>query len=357
MPSRVIRDSILSSRSLSRVSLGADLLFRSLILAVDDYGRFDARPELIRSACFPARPQIELKEVVAWLEELCEEGCVQRYEIEGDWYLCLPGWEKHRSRGKRAEFSKFPSPSKNEKGRRPKAGHVYFIQSGDSIKIGWSTTVETRLDHLRSTVPDLQILHIMAAESSKDEKRLHRKFKHLRKDREWFEARPELLEFIAALDGPRRPETALDGPNGYRVAGSGYRVSGDEYKRRASQTPRSPALPESALECSDLLIELLRPVPGAVIPRGARTSWAREIVRLAETCPELAGNGADPQPHIEAGIRWALGPENLGQPYEVVIRSGRSLREKWPKLVAAARRRRVEASDPIGDWLKSQGVG
>jgi hypothetical protein len=74
-----------------------------------------------------------------------------------------------------------------------------------------------------------------------------------------------------------------------------------------------------------------------VIPKQARTTWAREIDELVKRAPEL-GSSDDPWSHVQGGIRWALGPENLGTDYEVVIRSGRSLREKWPKLRAAAKR-------------------
>ena len=109
---------------------------------------------------------------------------------------------------------------------------------------------------------------------------------------------------------------------------------------RKAKSPR-PDPADWSLETSDLLIELLDPVPGAVIPRGARASWAREMERLVRECPELRTNGADPATHIAGAIRWALGPQNLGAEYEVVIRSGRALREKWPTLRAASRR--VEA--------------
>jgi hypothetical protein len=80
-------------------------------------------------------------------------------------------------------------------------------------------------------------------------------------------------------------------------------------------------------------------VPGAVIPKQARTTWAREIDRLVSDAPELnASVNPTRWESVKGGIRWALGPENLGTEYEVVIRSGRSLREKWPKLRAAAKR-------------------
>ena len=119
-------------------------------------------------------------------------------------------------------------------------------------------------------------------------------------------------------------------------------VPSREEEEKKKTVPRSqPA--GWAVTLSELLITLLEPVPGARIPRGAKTRWASEIEALAKEAPELANGNATK--HLEAGIRWALGPENLGREFEVVIRSGQSLRQKWPQLVAAARRKRK--SDPI----------
>jgi hypothetical protein len=127
----------------------------------------------------------------------------------------------------------------------------------------------------------------------------------------------------------------------------------EEKKTRAPRSP--PSCPEWALTLSDLLIEKVREVPGGRIPRGARPSWAREIAKLPGEVPSLAANGDDPAMHIEAGIRWALGPENVGRDFEVVVRSGKALREKWPKLVAAARRQRAKTAPREGmeAWVKS----
>jgi hypothetical protein len=145
-------------------------------------------------------------------------------------------------------------------------------------------------------------------------------------------------------------------------AGSGKREAGSGKRKReeknsdvptAPRTPRSgPAISDWSLRCSDLLIELLQPVPGARIPPGARQRWAREVERLAREAPELAANEADPGEKIERAIRWALGPENLGGEFEVVIRSGDSLRKKWPQLIARARRQK--APDAMDRWLADQ---
>src|SRR3990167_4834737 len=55
MPSRVLREGYLDSDLLSAVSDGAETLYVRLILAVDDYGRFDGRPSYIRVRCYPLR--------------------------------------------------------------------------------------------------------------------------------------------------------------------------------------------------------------------------------------------------------------------------------------------------------------
>jgi len=76
------------------------------------------------------------------------------------------------------------------------------------------------------------------------------------------------------------------------------------------------------------------------LSRGWRNRWAKEIEAMPREIPELSALPPDEcAARIEFLIRWALGPANLGQEYEVVIRSGASLREKYPKLVAGSRRK------------------
>lgn len=110
MPSRVIRGEINSSSSLSRVSMQADLTFRALLVAVDDFGRMDARAALLKAALFPARREATPEKIEKWLAQLEKEGCVQLYEAKGKRYLALPGWETHRGHQKRGAESRFPAP-------------------------------------------------------------------------------------------------------------------------------------------------------------------------------------------------------------------------------------------------------
>lgn len=108
MPNRMIKDSIHWS---DKVNAMTDFQFRlwvSLITYVDDYGRGDARPAIIKGSCFPLRERLPLRDIDTALHGLADIGCIVLYEVEGHSYLCFPNWEKHQTiRNKR---SKFPAP-------------------------------------------------------------------------------------------------------------------------------------------------------------------------------------------------------------------------------------------------------
>lgn len=117
MPNRVVREEINASESLSLVSLGADLMFRALLVAVDDFGRIDARPAYLRSELFRFRTDVTVEHIVGWLAELStvtvrpgDTPPVRLYECRHRPYLVLTGWERHRGNSHRAKYSKFPEP-------------------------------------------------------------------------------------------------------------------------------------------------------------------------------------------------------------------------------------------------------
>ncbi len=109
MPNRVVREGILTSERVNRLSLGAELLYRRLLSVVDDYGRFFSHESLILAACFPLRvDSITPRQVREWLKEVVETaGLVVTYEVNGTSYLEVQDFRQH----KRAMKSKFPSPA------------------------------------------------------------------------------------------------------------------------------------------------------------------------------------------------------------------------------------------------------
>lgn len=95
MPSRVIRSEINVSRSLSRVSPFAELAFRALLLHVDDYGRCEADPLMLKAGLFARRPEFTPEMVRGWMDELAAEGCVRFYEVDGIEYLKITDMQRY----------------------------------------------------------------------------------------------------------------------------------------------------------------------------------------------------------------------------------------------------------------------
>jgi hypothetical protein len=92
---------------------------------------------------------------------------------------------------------------------RESLGRVYFMRSGDHIKIGTSVNVDARLQEIRkagsAAFPEgvnvkETILLASIPGSYEQERELHRHFAHLRTVGEWFTAAPELIEYIESLE-------------------------------------------------------------------------------------------------------------------------------------------------------------
>lgn len=108
MPNRLIKESICTSGKINALS---DFLFRvwaCLITYVDDFGRGDARPAIIKGRCFPLRESITVTDIENGLAELADRGCIQIYEVDGEKYLCFPNWNNHQTI--RNKKSKYPEP-------------------------------------------------------------------------------------------------------------------------------------------------------------------------------------------------------------------------------------------------------
>lgn len=108
MPNRIIKESIARSEKISGLTDFQFRLWIHLITYVDDYGRGDARPAIIRGACFPLRDRVSNKDIEAGICGLADIGCVSLYTVGGRPYLCLPGWDEHQR--VRQKVSKYPSP-------------------------------------------------------------------------------------------------------------------------------------------------------------------------------------------------------------------------------------------------------
>ena len=108
MPNRIIKESIARSEKISNLTDFQFRLWVHLITYVDDFGRGDARPAIIKGSCFPFRERLANKDIEKGIAELADAGCVGLYKVDGKPYLYLPNWDEHQRM--RNKVSKFPSP-------------------------------------------------------------------------------------------------------------------------------------------------------------------------------------------------------------------------------------------------------
>lgn len=77
--------------------------------------------------------------------------------------------------------------------------YIYFVRAGNFIKIGRAINPEHRLADLQMTSPKRLVLLIAVAGNPRDETTLHRRFRDLRVQGEWFRFGGALVWFITSL--------------------------------------------------------------------------------------------------------------------------------------------------------------
>ena len=105
MPNRYIRDGINSSRAVAALNPPEEVFFRRMINEVDDFGRFEVDPKLIRSQAYPVHDGISENDILAWLAACVKQNLIITYMVDGKTYLVIT-----KSEAPRAKNSKFPNP-------------------------------------------------------------------------------------------------------------------------------------------------------------------------------------------------------------------------------------------------------
>lgn len=111
MPNRLLKESIKHSDEIDSLSWFQEVLFYRLLVTVDDYGRYYANPQIIKSDLFPTKEDLTKKSVLDALDRLEETGLIKRYEFDGKTYLKVTKWFDHQQC--RANKSKFPDSNGN----------------------------------------------------------------------------------------------------------------------------------------------------------------------------------------------------------------------------------------------------
>lgn len=101
---RTIKPEFPQSESMGRVNRECRLCFILLFTLADDSGRLRGNSRMLASLLYPYDDDAK-KYIDSWLTDLHKEGCITRYEIDGDQYIQINKWLQHQKIDK-------PSPSK-----------------------------------------------------------------------------------------------------------------------------------------------------------------------------------------------------------------------------------------------------
>lgn len=110
MPTRILRDGILTSEGVCSLTWAAEVFYRRLMSVADDHGRFHALPKLLRAACYPLQiDKVSDADIGKWITECVTAALVSVYPAaDGKRYIqILKFGQQVRAK------SKFPEPSDN----------------------------------------------------------------------------------------------------------------------------------------------------------------------------------------------------------------------------------------------------
>lgn len=106
MPNRYLRESYVESEHVNAVGWMGECFFTRLIVKVDDFGRIEAHPKLLRAKLFPLKlEQVRETDVSRLIAECEKAGLLRLYTVNGKQYIQLLRWERGR-----ASSSKHPEP-------------------------------------------------------------------------------------------------------------------------------------------------------------------------------------------------------------------------------------------------------
>ena len=105
----MLREGILTSEPVNSLSSQSEVFYRRLISVVDDYGRYYAKPTLLRAKCYPLQlEKINETDIAKFLAEVCntKPPLVVVYAVGAKRYLQLLNFRQKV----RAKKSLFPEP-------------------------------------------------------------------------------------------------------------------------------------------------------------------------------------------------------------------------------------------------------
>lgn len=144
MPNRIIREAILSSERVSSLAWPEEVFYRRLMSIVDDFGRYEANPQLLRSRCYPLQTDnVRAADISRWMAACQKAGLILGYEVAGKQYLeVLNFGQQQRS------ASKYPPPPALDINcdQPPTDAHLGVSVFGDVVEGGDEGSAEPQSD-------------------------------------------------------------------------------------------------------------------------------------------------------------------------------------------------------------------
>lgn len=192
MANRILRPGILTSDKVDLLSWPAEVFYRRLMSVVDDFGRFDARPPILRSCLYPLKlSKVSEADIVKWMNECSEAALISIYHVAYKPYLEVDNFNQ----ALRIKKNKYPGPNDETLPIESPAGYIYFIGTHEEnpIKIGFSLNPWARVKEISTgSSVAYYVLHYFKGVKT-DEKQLHQLLNDYRIRKEWFKIPLELF--------------------------------------------------------------------------------------------------------------------------------------------------------------------
>ncbi len=322
MPNRIIKETICTSENLDQLSPEAEVFFYRLMVNCDDFGRFSANPQILRSKLYPLKVDIVRPEMVeAWLIELIGSELIFLYEAEGKRLLQIQSWNKHQQ--KRAKHSKYPTYDStcmklisHDIGCKPKDIRCDANEITCSAEAVTCGADETTGNHLPANVPENREPRNEKRESIKDSS------SHLTADG----AEPDMPEELSDPEESQASEESTPKepvePTELKTI---YSTSGPEYK------------------LAEYLLGNIRELdPKARQPN--LQGWAADIDKMIRLDKRSASEIKDLIDFVQSDTFWRSN-----------ILSGKKLREKATTLTAKMKEKSTKGGPGYGSNFKPAG--
>lgn len=106
MPARLLREGILDSEAVCSLDFPAEVFYRRLMSVVDDFGRYDGRPGVLRSRLYPLQvDKVREADITRWIAACVKAGVIALYDASGKQYILFKKLGSPRNKE-----SKWPPP-------------------------------------------------------------------------------------------------------------------------------------------------------------------------------------------------------------------------------------------------------